>query len=157
MKSSIDQSLKCGNDDEKSKSQREATTNVGHRIRGNPLTKDKHSIESVPSLQEGRALHSAEAPHQRNLQCHQRPVMGKAPEAVSIRPYTSQGERICPYHDSKAHRTIHYKAFKNTWKNLSCQVFFKEFILTPWTASDAEQSSAPPPNQLQHIITPSTT
>ena len=76
MKSSMDESLKCGNDDEKSKSQREATTNVGHRIRGNPLTKDKHSIESVPSLQEGRALHSAEAPHQRSLQRYQGPAVG---------------------------------------------------------------------------------
>ena len=68
MKRSANQSLKCGNDGEKSKSQQEILTNADHTNRGKPTYKKtgirEPLIKFVPGLQEGRAVHSVEAPHQ---------------------------------------------------------------------------------------------
>ena len=52
----------------------------------------------------------------------------------------------CSYHDSKGHKTAHYKSLWWYLKDLVRQGFFKEYILTPGAASDMGQ-----PNALPHI------
>jgi len=40
--------------------------------------------ESIPDLQADRALHPAQAPHQRGVQCNQGPTMGQASKTDPI-------------------------------------------------------------------------
>ena len=61
-------------------------------------------------------------------------------------------EEYCFCHDGKVHITIHCRSLWRHREELIRQVFLKEYILTPETASGFEQPSTPP-LQPQHTIT----
>jgi len=68
MKSSVNHSLKRGNNGQKTNLQGEISTHAGNR--GQPAF-EKHAFsilsESTPNIQDGTTLHPAEASYQRSL------------------------------------------------------------------------------------------
>ena len=84
-------------------------------IGGNPPTKDMHfrSFHRIhSSLQDGRALHSAETPHQRSLQCYQGPSVCKVPKPIQYNPTLPGAKEYCSYHNSKGHQTVHCRSLQ---------------------------------------------
>ena len=134
MKSSANQTLKCGKNDEQSKS-RETSTNASHSNQGHPGYKRQALL--VLSLNPCKTF---------KREKHFTPLRLPIDEVFNVikdqswvrRPKSIQYDLALPitkeyysYHYSKAHQTIHCRNLRKYLKELVCQDFLKESVLTP--------------------------
>ena len=74
-------------------------------------------------------------------------------KSIQYNPTLPEVEENYSYYNNKGHQTVHCISLQKHQKELICQDFLKEYVLTPEAASDAGQLSVLPPTQSQHMIT----
>jgi len=108
--------------------------------------------KSTPSLQAGKALHSAEAPYQWVLSTIKDQPWVWRPKLIQYDLTLSETEEYGSYHDGKEYKTIHYRSLQKYLKELICRGFLKKYIPTPEIDAGFGQTLIPPPTQSQHTI-----
>jgi len=140
MKRSANQSLKCGNDGEKSKSQREILTNADHTNRGKPTYKKQ--AFAILSSNLFQAFKREEQFTPLRLPINESSIPSRTSRGLKARGqsnmtlYTLE-RKITLLIMTMRHQTIHCRILRKYLEELIRQGFLKEYVLTLRAAFNA--------------------